>query len=296
MTLPSSRRSLWRFACFMASCQAPYLCEQVEAFCSGPTMAITCPRRPYEYPLHMVSSPDEDLNLFNAYDEFIDELDAALTDDYTTSNAAAGGDYPNTGAVPVPAKEQKKMPGKPRKKTRSGRQTNRSPRRTKSRGNYRKKGDDGSVVTYQDTQYEMFLSNLEKDMIEGWRKQLEHARATGKDGPLSSPDYFEPLNDRDSVTTTASTAGTDNYTTTEDFLQTLSIEQVKERLREAGLHVGGKSKNVLIQRLLGKESTETERFLAKLTVPQLKERLREAGLPVAGRKAELIDRLLGNTE
>lgn len=249
-------------------------------------MSITSPRR--TYPLHMASSPEEDLNLFNAYDEFIDELDAALTDDYNE----ADGDYPNA----VLAKEQKKLAGKPRKKTRSSRQTDRSPRRTNSRGNYRKNDDDGSVATYQDTQYEMFLSNLEKDMIEGWRKQLEDARATGKDAPLSSPDYFEPLNDRDTVTATAFTAGTDNYTTTEAFLQTLSIEQLKERLREAGLRIGGNSKRVLIQRLLGKESTETERFLAKLTVPQLKERLREAGLPVAGRKADLIDRLLGNKE
>ena len=279
LSAPKLTRRL-RCTCLIASCQSSYLCHQIEAFA---TYEFTTPTaRPQEYgPLHVSSSPEDGMNFFDGYDECVEELDPdpAVIDD-------------NIAVVPEGAKQ--KATGKlPQQKRHYNRSSNSlSPRRKN-----RQKGNNSGVATYRDTQYEMFLSNLEKDMIEGWRKQLEATRATtvSHDVTFSLPDrHFEPLDETDA----ALNAGTDDYTstTTEKFLQSLSIEQLKERLREAGLPLGGNTKTVLIQRLLGKEALETEKFLAKLTVPQLKERLREAGLPVMGRKAELIDRLLGNAE
>lgn len=278
----------------MAACQLPYLFCQAFISTTTSTLPLIEGVSRQMGPWHMSSSPDDDeqdLNFFDGYDDFIEELDAALTDDYAYDSAG----YDTTGS-----KKRSKYANKPpQQKKQYSRNSSRS--RT-SRRNSENDDDGGALATEKDDAvYDMFLSNLEKDMIEGWRKQkeLEKAATARQDVPLSIPHYFHPHDDQDSAAaaTTTLTAGTNDYTTTtEDFLKTLSMEQLKERLREAGLPVTGRTKSVLIQRLLGQEGTETERFLAELTVPQLKERLREAGLPITGRKAELIDRLLGNSD
>jgi hypothetical protein len=106
-------------------------------------------------------------------------------------------------------------------------------------------------------------------------------------------------------------------------LSSLTVVELKDRLRELNLTVGGR-KNELIERLneyfssqpslvsnygeqdedIGDESSGLVAMddeppevqsniddLNKLTVPALKERLRQLGLPLGGRKAELIKRL-----
>ncbi|KAL9180807.1 hypothetical protein ACHAXT_011260 [Thalassiosira profunda] len=93
-------------------------------------------------------------------------------------------------------------------------------------------------------------------------------------------------------------------------LSKLTVPELKDKLRERGLAVGGR-KNDLIERLVTERNivdespgdlstsdepqspvlqSEKEDF-SQLTVPALKARLKQQGLPVGGRKAELIERL-----
>ena len=90
----------------------------------------------------------------------------------------------------------------------------------------------------------------------------------------------------------------------------MTVPLLKEALKEQGLPVGGK-KVELIERLKGEtlgpiEETEEEGEETpdeesdkvdydSMTVPLLKEALKEQGLPVGGKKAELIERLKGET-
>jgi hypothetical protein len=90
----------------------------------------------------------------------------------------------------------------------------------------------------------------------------------------------------------------------------MTVPLLKEALKEQGLPVSGK-KAELIERLKGEtlgpieetkgEGEETpdegsdEVDYDSMTVPLLKEALKEQGLPVSGKKAELIERLKGET-
>ena len=106
-------------------------------------------------------------------------------------------------------------------------------------------------------------------------------------------------------------------TTIAEDISQCTVVELKDRLREVGLTVGGR-KSELIERLneyysqnpnyeeeeqqsdveekhidetvLSDDTVEGEN-LSKLNVATLKDRLRDAGLPVGGRKVELIERL-----
>ena len=166
-----------------------------------------------------------------------------------------------------------------------------------------------STPTYQDEAYEMFLSNIEKDMIDGWKDHMERSMAeevpsfgldTAYGGEIQR-NYDDDDDDDDDeeenevVTIESKSDGTNS----KEFLLSLSTNKLKERLREAGLPIEGNKKIDLIRRLLGQEPGErrsTRNFLSTLTAEQVRERLREAGLPITGHKQTLVDRLLGKRE
>jgi hypothetical protein len=101
----------------------------------------------------------------------------------------------------------------------------------------------------------------------------------------------------------------------------MTVPNLKAALKEQGLPVSGK-KAELIERLkgdsedeyeaetvgpIGEEGTSEEETGSKetettdvdydsMTVPNLKAALKEQGLPVSGKKAELIERLKGDSE
>ena len=84
---------------------------------------------------------------------------------------------------------------------------------------------------------------------------------------------------------------------TREHLQELRVVELKDRLKEKGLKVGGR-KDELINRLMEREAEvvddgNEENDLQRLTITVLKDRLRKRGLNVGGKKAELIARLLG---
>jgi hypothetical protein len=90
---------------------------------------------------------------------------------------------------------------------------------------------------------------------------------------------------------------------TEEELKVLKVEELKNRLRNRGLKLGGR-KAELIDRLMGREQRddvitdinvggETAEYLSGLTVEVLKVRLRKKGMKLGGKKSELIDRLMG---
>ena len=164
-----------------------------------------------------------------------------------------------------------------------------------------------SIATYQDEAYEMFLSNIEKDMIESWKDQMERSMAdevpsfgldTAFGGEIQrnyDDDDDDDDDDDEEESVTATLESEIDGSNSKEFLLSLSTSKLKERLREAGLPIQGNNKIDLVRRLLGQEGEpSTKEFLSTLTSDQLRERLREAGLPITGQKERLIDRLLGN--
>ena len=162
-----------------------------------------------------------------------------------------------------------------------------------------------STATYQDEAYEMFLSNIEKDMIESWKDQMERSVADevvpsfGLDtafGGQIQRNYDDDEDDDEEESTIATLESEIDGANSKGFLLSLSTSKLKERLREAGLPIEGSNKIDLVRRLLGVEGepSTTKEFLSSLTSDQLRERLREAGLPITGQKERLVDRLLGN--
>ena len=163
-----------------------------------------------------------------------------------------------------------------------------------------------STATYQDEAYEMFLSNIEKDMIESWNEQMERSLAEevpsfGLDTAFGGEvqENYDDDDDKEEITVATIELESDG-TNSKDFLMTQSTSKLQERLREAGLPIEGSNKLELVRRLLGVEgepsATTTKAFLSTLTAEQLRERLREAGLPITGQKETLVDRLLGTCE
>jgi hypothetical protein len=89
----------------------------------------------------------------------------------------------------------------------------------------------------------------------------------------------------------------------------MTVPNLKAALKEQGLSVSGK-KAELIERLKGVGSIEEENSEEEvseetetididydsMTVPNLKAALKEQGLSVSGKKAELIERLKGDSE
>ena len=154
-----------------------------------------------------------------------------------------------------------------------------------------------STATYQDEAYEMFLSNIKKDLIESWKEEM--GRSMADEVPSFGLDTAyggDILSDDEKENAVATIESESDGTNSRTFLLSLSTGKLQERLREAGLPIDGGSNLDLVQRLLGEEAepSATKQFLSTLTSDQLRERLREAGLPIAGQKATLVDRLLGN--
>lgn len=163
-----------------------------------------------------------------------------------------------------------------------------------------------STATYQDEAYEMFLSNIEKDMSESWNEQMERSMAEevpsfGLDTAFGGEvqENYDDDDDKEEITVATIELESDG-TNSKDFLMTQSTSKLQERLREAGLPIEGSNKLELVRRLLGVEgepsAPTTKAFLSTLTAEQLRERLREAGLPITGQKETLVDRLLGTCE
>ena len=160
-------------------------------------------------------------------------------------------------------------------------------------------------ATYQDEAYAMFLSDIEKDMLENWKDQIK--MSVGDEIPRFGVDSaygdggeeMDTEHEDDDVIATLELES-NGAATSEEFLLSLSKDKLQERLREAGLSIQGKDKVDMVRRLIGRKDdkgeSSTEHFLSTLTTVQLQERLREAGLPVTGQKALLIERLLGNCD
>ena len=153
----------------------------------------------------------------------------------------------------------------------------------------------------------MFLSNIEKDMIESWKDEMERSMAdevpsfgldTAFGGEIQrnyDDDDDDDDDDDEEESVTATLESEIDGSNSKEFLLSLSTSKLKERLREAGLPIEGNNKIDLVRRLLGQEGEpSTKEFLSTLTSDQLRERLREAGLPITGQKERLVDRLLGN--
>ena len=167
-----------------------------------------------------------------------------------------------------------------------------------------------STPTYQDEAYEMFLSNIEKDMIDGWKDHMERSMAEevpsfgldtayGDEIQRNCDDDDDDDDDDEEENEVVTIESESDGTNSKEFLLSLSTNKLKERLREAGLPIEGNKKIDLVRRLLGQKPGErrsTRNFLSTLTAEQLRERLREAGLPITGHKQALVDRLLGKRE
>eukprot|EP00563_Minutocellus_polymorphus_P019639 CAMPEP_0197715036 /NCGR_PEP_ID=MMETSP1434-20131217/188_1 /TAXON_ID=265543 /ORGANISM="Minutocellus polymorphus, Strain CCMP3303" /LENGTH=167 /DNA_ID=CAMNT_0043299019 /DNA_START=99 /DNA_END=602 /DNA_ORIENTATION=+ len=111
-----------------------------------------------------------------------------------------------------------------------------------------------STATYQDEAYEMFLSNIEKEMVDSWNTM---EMTVGDEIPrfgLDSAYMYEEVNtetdDDDGIATLELECDGAN---SEEFLLSLSRIKLQERLREAGLSIQGQDKVELVRRLIGKD-------------------------------------------
>ena len=125
-----------------------------------------------------------------------------------------------------------------------------------------------STATYQDEAYEMFLSNIEKDLIESWKEEME--RSMADENPSFGLDTAyggDMLDDDEKENAVAPLESERDGTNSRAFLLSLSTGKLQERLREAGLPIDGGSNLDLVQRLLGEEAepSATKQFLSTLT-------------------------------
>ena len=131
----------------------------------------------------------------------------------------------------------------------------------------------------------MFLSNIEKDMIESWKEQMERSMAdevpsfgldTAFGGKIQR--NYDDDDDNEEESTVATLESEIDGANSKEFLLSLPTSKLKERLREAGLPIEGNNKIDLVRRLLGVEGEpSTEDFLSTLTSDQLRERCAKLG-------------------
>jgi ribosomal protein uL24 len=119
---------------------------------------------------------------------------------------------------------------------------------------------------------------------------------------------FEAAEDEYEAETVGPIGEEESETTGVDY-DSMTVPNLKAALKEQGLSVSGK-KAELIERLKGVGSIEEENSEEEvseetetididydsMTVPNLKAALKEQGLSVSGKKAELIERLKGDSE